>query len=398
MAKPVTELALRRRKPPRYRVPFPDGAVPGLRWRHNLDGTFTADLRPRIDGRQVPIIVGRYPQVGLAEVRKRAWQIKEDLCQGIDPRRRNPEPERHTVRLVTAKFVEKRIKPRARRWREVEAMLERDVIAAWGHRPIRSIAKRDVRDLLEAVVERGAPVVANRVHALIRQLFEWAIREDYVAINPAAGVDRPFKEQPRQRSLTENEIRLVWRAFEDMGAPYGKLGMLLLLLGARRGEVAGMRWSQLGLERGLWRLPSTSTKTSVERMVPLVPTVVEILASIPRIDGRDPVFPASRGDNTIGGFSQALRALHRSSGTTGWHWHDLRRTVRTNLARLGVPQHIGERVLGHASGGESAISRVYNTYRYEAEVREAMQLWASELDRIVTRGEPKVVAIAGARA
>jgi Arm DNA-binding domain len=199
MVKPVTELGLRRRKRAKTdREPFADGVVPDLRWRHNKNGTYTVDLRPRIDGQQVMIIVGHYPQVGLAELRKRAWQIKEDLRQGIDPRRRDPEPERHTVRTVAAKFVEKRVKPRAQRWRDVEAMLQHDAVATWGDAPIQSITERHALDLIEQI-ERRAPVVANSNVRLLKSLGAWAVKSKYLQVNPFADLEQTYKEQPRQR-------------------------------------------------------------------------------------------------------------------------------------------------------------------------------------------------------
>jgi integrase len=399
MSTKISELTLRRLKPPKAgrRLLGPDGVVPGMRWRHNQDGTFTADLRPRIDGRQVPIIVGHHPQVGLAEIRKRAWQIKEELRQGIDPRHRELEPKRYTVTEVVEKFIERKIKP-AKRWREVEAMLQRDLVAAWGDRPIASITERHALDLIEEI-ERRAPVVANRNVRLLKRLGAWAVKAKYLQANSFADLERVHKEQPRQRWLTEDEIGKVWPAFEQMGYPFGTIGQLLLLLGARRGEVASMKWAQLDLQRGLWRLPPMATKTNAEHLVPLPPLAVEILRQIPRIDGSPLVFPAGRigSDRPVSGFSKTLRTAHRLSNTGDWTWHDLRRTVRTHLARLGVPQHIGERVLGHATGGESQIAQVYNRYRYEAEVRRALELWANELERIVTGGETKIVTLAGAR-
>lgn len=300
---------------------------------------------------------------------------------------------------VVAIFVEKRIKPKARRWRDVEAMLRRDIVRCWGDRQIASITERDCLDLLEEIEERGSPVVANRNVRLLRSLFTWAVKARYIETSPANDLEKPHEEKPRQRALSEDEIRVVWAAFTTMGYPFGVLGQLLLMLGQRRGEIAAMSWSQLDLDRGVWRLPARITKTEVEHMLPLVPIVTDLLRNVPQIDGHDLLFPANRdgSGNPVSGFSKALVTARRLSGVPDFTWHDLRRSCRTHLARLGVPMHIGERILNHSNGGEHPVARVYNVHKYEREMRDALMVWAADLERIVA-GEPAdIVALSGDR-
>jgi integrase len=119
--------------------------------------------------------------------------------------------------------------------------------------------------------------------------------------------------------------------------------------------------------------------------------MLEILEAVPRVDGEALVFPSSRPGRPISSFSTALRRVHAASGTSGWAWHDLRRSVRTSMARLGVLPHVAERVLGHSFG--SKVERTYDLHRYLPEVRQALLLWNSDLERIVGGGAPKVVSI-----
>ena len=116
-----------------------------------------------------------------------------------------------------------------------------------------------------------------------------------------------------------------------------------------------MAQSQLDLERGLWRLPPASTKSGVEHLVPLPAAAVGIIRTLPRLDGCDLLFPANRAGsvNVVSGFSKALATARRLSGVPDFTLHDLRRTMRSNLARLGVPQHVGERILCHGDGAEN---------------------------------------------
>jgi integrase len=238
-------------------------------------------------------------------------------------------------------------------------------------------------------------VVANRVLSHLRGLLRWAVRNDYLATNPALDIDRPHDEQPRQRALSDVEIRAVWRAFDAIGYPFGVLGKLLVLTGQRRGEWAGASWSEVDAARQVWSLPAGRSKSGAAHVLPLTPEVVAILEAIPRIDGADLIFPSARpgSDRPISGFSKALRTAHRLSDTAAWTWHDLRRTCRTGFARLGVTAAVGERILNHSDGTRSPIAAVYDVHGYQGEMRAALALWAAEVDRIVA-GEPaKVVAL-----
>jgi integrase len=189
----------------------------------------------------------------------------------------------------------------------------------------------------------------------------------------------------------------VWQAFDQMAYPFGTLGQLLLLTGQRRGEWAGASWSELDVERATWSLPASRSKTGAAQLLPLVPHVLAILETIPRIDGSTLLFPSGRAGsaNPISGFSKALATAQKLSGTSDWVWHDLRRTCRTGFARLGVTAAVGERVLNHSDGTRSRIAAVYDQYGYQSEMRRALELWSGEVERVVA-GEPaKVVPLHG---
>jgi integrase len=389
-------------RPKTGRLEWADTLLPGLSLRVTPEGTRTFALRYRRPGdrKQRRLTIGRYDpeQFTLATARARAREVLKLVDVGLDPvatKLEQPVPDRATVAEVVAKFIEKRVKPKGRRWRDVEAMLRRDVVRCWSHRPVASITERDCLYLIQEIEERGSPVVANRNVRLLRSLFAWAVKAKYIETSPATDLEKPHDEKPRQRALSEDEIRRVWVAFINIGYPFGVLGRLLLMLGQRRGETAAMAWSQLDLNRAVWRLPATVTKTELEHLLPLAPAVLYLLRSVPQIDGHDLLFPANRAgsSNPLSGFSKALATARRLSGVPDFTLHDLRRSCRTHMARLGVPMHIGERILNHSNGGEDAVARVYNVYKYEREMREAMMIWATELDRIVAGEPPKIVAL-----
>jgi integrase len=391
----LTQLAVDKLKPrPGRRYELPDGpaGVPGFALRVSERGVKTFAIRYRTGGKQRRLTLGSAAILSLAEARQRARDALALVERGEDPAEGQREQEANSVAAVAAEYVARHARPKMKRWRAVELMLQRDVVPAWRDRPLASIAKRDVIRLVDGIVDRGAPVSANRTLSLVKRLFSWAIARGIVETNPAAGVAKPHRERPRARTLSEDEIRRVWAALVEMGWPFGDIGRLLLLTAQRRSEVAGMRWDQVDFERAVWTLPAASTKTEAEHIVPLAPPAVEILRQVPRIGGSALVFPSARATSTkpVSGFAKPLAAAQRLSGTRAWTWHDCRRTVRSNMGRLGVQPHIGERVLNHAVGSD--VARVYDLHTYLPEVRAALLLWSAEIERIVAGAESKIVA------
>jgi integrase len=329
------------------------------------------------------VTIGKAAVLSLGEARARARKI-------VDEGPPEEAPRRDTVASAAEEYLARHVRRNLRSSAQTERRLKRDVLAAWGGRPIDSITQRDVVALVDAICDT-APVSANRTLQLTHRFFHWCAKRKIMKANPAAGVDLPHKEKSRERTLTEAELAAVWRALEALGWPWGDFGRLLLLSAARRAEWAEAVWSEVDLEHAIWRVPGARTKGGVEHLLPLTPPMLAIIEAVPRVDGEALVFPSSRPGRPISAFSRALRRVHATSGTGGWTWHDLRRTVRTSLGRLGVLPHVAERVLGHSFG--SKVERTYDLHRYLPEVRQALLLWSADLERIVGGGAPKVVSI-----
>jgi integrase len=374
---------------PKRTIERPDHLWPALRLVVQPTGSRSFAVRTRIHGRTVKITLDkRAIGTDLVKARDAARDLLAKIAAGRDPRaERTERKERGTVAEVTADYVERHLKRNTRRWRDAEQMLKRDVLPQWGTRPMASITRRDVLDLVDGVLDRGSPVSANRVLSRIKALFNWAIARSVVEHNPAFGIKEPHREQPREKTLSEAELRAIWGAFNAMGHPFGPLCKLLLLTAQRRGEVAAMRWDQLDFSDAVWRLEASDTKAARAHIVPLAPVAVELLRHLPRVDHSPLVFPSERlaSDRPVSGFSKALRTAQRISGVAAWTFHDLRRSVATGLARLGVAPHVTEKILNHSGGHSlSQLARVYNTYSYGKECRQALELWAAELERIVS--------------
>jgi integrase len=376
-----------------------DQALPAFGMRVTDSGVKSWFLMTRINGKLARLTLGRYPALKLAKARQKARDQLKEIGEGKDPRAAKPAPRRpDTVRNVVDEFLKRHAKVNNRSWPEAERIFNFDIIPAWGARDIRSISRRDVLELLDKIVDRGSPIMANRTLAHVRKLFNWSIARDLIDVSPCAKVAPPGKAIDRDRVLSDDEIAAVWQAAGRLGHPFATFVRVLLLTAQRREEVASMRRDQLDLDAALWTMPREATKSDRVHEVPLSPVVVDMLSAMPTLvirddAGRDiesPFVFTTTGRSPVSGFSKMKTALDAASGVTGWRLHDLRRTAATGMARLGTAPHVVEKVLAHSSGIISGVAAVYNRAGYDAEKRAALDAWARRVDAIV-HGEPENV-------
>jgi integrase len=288
------------------------------------------------------------------------------------------------------------------------------IVDKWGHRPITEITRAEVIALLDDIVDRGAPVAANRTLAALRKLFNWAIERDILETSPTDRVKPPAAEKSRDRVLSDSELKALWHASEALGWPFGPMVQLLILTGQRREEVASMAWSEIDVDRGEWVLPRGRVKNDKAHVVPLGALAIAILHTVPRIAGADLVFTTT-GTTPISGFSRAKSALDQkmpallhtpSSSRTEeaavlepWRLHDIRRTVASGMARLGLDLAVIEKVLNHSSGTFAGIVGVYQRYEFAEEKRRALEAWGSFVASLVAE-EPasNIVSLVKVRA
>jgi integrase len=281
-------------------------------------------------------------------------------------------------------------------------------LPAWKDRSVRALTRRDVRALVEPIADRGAPVMANRVLAVVRRMLNFGVRRDWVEANPASLIDKPGRENSRDRVLSDDELRGLWTLLERFPAKHekqapgrkratrdahGKLfcpispalaavQKVRLLTAQRGGEVVAMRWQDLDFRTpAWWTVPGELAKNGRPHRVPLTAEVVKIIKAQcadgePEPDGH--VF-AHFSDSVADRAKKAGAALSRVLGFQ-FRSHDLRRTAATRMAEAGVPrQHISA-VLNHVEAGPTA-TRVYDRYSYDAEKRSALETWVKELAR-----------------
>ena len=278
--------------------------------------------------------------------------------------------------------------------------------------PIDKIERKHVAARLSEIAAESGATAAARARAALSGMFNWAIREGLAAANPVSFTNRPDVPSARDRVLSGDEIAEVWRACRD--DDHGRIVKLLILTGARRTEVGGVRWDELDRDKALWMLPAERAKNGRAHAVPLAQLALYILDAVPRREDRDMLF--GDGAGSFSGWSKAKAALDKriaasrlavtSSGKLQpraepmrpWTTHDLRRSVATHMAELGVLPHVIEAALNHVSGHKAGVAGIYNRSTYEREVKAALTLWADHVGALVEDRERKVIALEAARA
>ena len=422
MAKDLTIKALENLKPGVARREVPDGHTRGLFYVLQPTGAASWAYRYRFAGKPKKLTIGAFPAIDLKAARELASDAAKAIARGDDPAatkqaakitaREATHETRDLVEKVVETFIERYAKEHTRSWRETERMLKKEIVEPWKGRRLSNIGKADVHDLLDKIIDRGAPISANRILAALRRMCSWSVERDIIKVSPCDGVKAPSAAVSRDRVLSDDELRIVWGAFEKTGWPFGPLARLLVLTGARLREVAEMRWSEVDHAAKTWTIPKERAKNGVAHEIPLSGAALQILESLPRIDGGKgaPGFVfTTTGRTPVSGFSRAkeqfdvaiLDATRAAKITELEHWtlHDLRRTGASGMAGLGIAPHVVEAVLNHRSGTIRGVAAVYNRYSYGAEKRAALEAWSRYVETLVS-GKPagNVVELGKARA
>jgi integrase len=317
---------------------------------------------------------------------------RHELDQGSDPApQRLPfaaYSDTEAIEAAVAAFLElyayKKTRPRTAEL--YDHVLNDLVLPAWRGRSVQDVRRRDVIALVERIAT-DRPVLANRTVAVVHKFFAWMLSRDMIAASPVVGVERPHKEVPRQRTLTDAELVALWRACEGEG-PYGAAVRLLILTGARRNEVGQMAWDELNLSHRVWLLPADRSKNKRSHTVPLSRQACVILDNQPRFVGCNYIF-SMHGRGPIGDWDGAKKRISAKAGIDAktWGLHDVRRTMASGLQAMGVSVAVIEKALNHASGTFRGIVGVYQLHEYEDEIQTALQRWADHVERLVT-GKP----------
>jgi integrase len=346
--------------------------------------------------------LGNYPAISLAEAREKHGKALAAREKGLSPADAELEAKREareapTVAQLADYYIEQYAKRQKKSWQEDERQLRKDVIPHLGHLKARSVRRRDIIDLVEGIADRGAPVMANRTVAVISRMFNFAVEREIVEATPAAGIKRVHKEQGRQRVLSEEEIRLFWTNLPTTQMTEGvRLALqVMLVTGQRRSEVASATWGEFDLPARWWTIPAVHAKNGLAHRVPLSDPALGLLARVKALSGDSAyLFPSPRGKGpiTVRALTRAVDRNIEALGIDDFTPHDLRRTVASHMAGLGIPRLVISKILNHM---ESGITAVYDRHSYDAEKRQALDKWARRLDAILTGRVAEVVQLTG---
>ena len=374
-----------------------DDGQPGLFLRVSANGGRSYLAQYTVDGikRRVPL-----GALTLALARSAAAAVLGEVAQGRDPAgdRKAKALEAKTkaahVALTLGVLVDQ--------WAALSLADARPSYAAEAPRAIRrafakqlplpaaDLTRADVVRVLDAIAG-DHPAMARSVAAYSRACYGWALKRGTLATSPFVNLDLPATVK-RDRVLSDAELRSIWQATAKPRS-FNLIVRLLMLTGQREGEVAGMAWGELSDDLSTWTIPASRAKNGKASVVPLSAQARAIVAGVTRYAGNRLVFPGEAG--VFSGWAKAKERLDRDSGVADWRVHDLRRTVATNLQKLGVRLEVTEAVLNHIGGSRSGIVGVYQLHDWADEKRAALAAWGERVQAIVEGREPagNVVAL-----
>lgn len=427
MRKALTDTFLRALKAPaKGRLEYADSSCRGLEFRITQAGARSWSYRYRapITGKLSRATIGPYPTISLADARMRADELRKGVAGGENPsetkRRAKREAPGRTFKALSDRYMKecarrpygKRLQAK-RSADQDERNLNLHVLPKWRDRDYAAIRRADVIELVEGLIGAGKETLANRVQSLISGVFSFAVDSDLIDANPCTRLKKRGRERVGDRVLTDPEIRLFWRKVvqEPISPGTGEALRLQLLIGARPGEIAGIRRSEIEYldqpGKAVWTVPGERTKNKLPHMVPLEPAALEVINTrIAKIEdarqqagaGRKndfPIFPArNKPDKSMTAHALA-RAMSRLAEKLAGSWagvkswkasrptpHDLRRTFRTRLPQIGVPADIRDRLMNHIP--TDVGSKHYDRYQYLDEKRAALLSWQQALSTILT--------------
>lgn len=387
------------------RVEVRDLGCPGLVLRLTSSGAASWSARGLMpDGRHGRVTLGTYPEVGLAAARKRARATTAAVQGGADPlaEKRAEAEAKRSAPTVAARWEEwatmaARTAMKGRGWSDSHAgrvawTLERVVKPELGDRPLAETTREDWIALVAAQHKKG-PAAAALFLRVASAFLNHAEAAGWIAtpLLPRKASKLAPPVAPRERVLSDNELAAVWKAAETLSPKPRAFARLLILTAARRSEAADIALGEVDRDAALWTLPPARTKNRTGHAMPLCALALAELAAIwpndaGELDPGHKLLGRVHGSG-LSGFSKIKAALDKASGVAGWDWHDLLRTARTGMSRLGVPREAAEAALAHISGRGGLVG-VYDRHAFRDEALSALREWQAHVAALVTPREP----------
>jgi integrase len=381
----------------KHDVIYFDASLPGFGYRLRAGAggkvlrSWVAQYRRARGSRRITL--GAAAVLSAEQARKEAKKVLGRVAIGEDPQadrvERRDKDALSFQAVVAEHLAAKKLDVRARTHVELTRYLTGPRYFKPLHSmPVDKVTRKDVAAALVRI-SRESNSAAARARAALNGFFVWAMRMGMIEANPVIGTIEPKRAERRERVLTDTELAAIWRACDD--SDHGQIVKLLILTGCRRQEVGSMRWSELNADAGTWTIPAERAKNGRTHTLTLPPAAWAIINSVPRRVSRDYLFGMrSAGFRSWG---DGRDDLNEALGDTvaPFVLHDIRRSVATKLADIGVQPHVIEQILNHVSGHKAGIAGIYNRSSYEREVKAALALWADHVRVLAEGGERKVV-------
>lgn len=441
MNKTLTTAAVRAFKPGRHRREIPDAGCRGLYLVVEPTGRKSWAMRARRPDRRpgklrvgtVDVAEGHVadPIIGghltLSSARKLVGSLQNELAAGKDVFAEHKEDRRRIKAKIDAasaaafpvmarEFVERHLRGRKNTrtaWKVasvlgldygtshlcdvVPTVIPNSLCDRWASTAVGDITKTDIRTAVEEALVTGIPGRAPRkpgpsssrereMSGALGGMFDWLLRHrSAIDVDPTAALPGAQSSAERDRVLTDDEMRAVWNACDDLNPAFAGVIRVMMLTGQRRGEVEGMRWSELSDDGKTWTIPGTRTKNKQTHVVPLSPAVRELIDHGGGPENGGGFVFSINGRTHVSGFGKVKDRIDAVVQLKEpWRFHDIRRTVATGLQKLGVQLPVTETILNHVSGSRSGIVGLYQRHDYADEKRAALHRWAIHLDAIIT--------------
>jgi len=373
---------------------YPDSdpriGVPGFCLRVRKGGSRTFIIQWRQGQFQRRATIGKVGVLSLDEARKAARKALVGIDEGNDPlavRAKSRADGKLIFETVAREYLDIRAEDMKPGSLDQCTRHLLKYFRALHRLAIGKIDRATIAVELRAIAKKSGPVQADRARSTLSAMFGWCVGEGILEANPVVGTNKQSNTKSRERVLTDDELVAVWTSAPD--TEFGCIVKLLMLTGQRRDEIAALRRAEI--EGGVLALPAARTKNSRAHDVPLSPQARALLNDQPESAGREYVFGNGRGG--FSGFSSAKRRLDEASGVADWTLHDLRRTMATRMADLGVQPHVIEAILNHVSGHKAGVAGIYNRSTYATEKRAALEQWGAHVERLLAVAEQSNVTV-----
>jgi integrase len=375
--------------------PYWDSELKGFGLRLHVDANNkllrSFVIQYRFGNRQRKINLGDAAKITVKQARDKAKEHFAQITLGVDPAEVKEEQRRASAALRFDNAVSQYLDQQEKRLRLASFkncklyLTGSQYFANLHGMPVNEITRSHVSTAIDKIASRGTTVTASRCRAWLSGFFVWCLERGHADSNPVIDSATVKASPPRDRVLSDDELRAVWNACGDDS--FGKIVRLLILTGCRRQEIGGLRWSEIDLDNGTLTIPGSRTKNKRAHTLPITEAMREIIESVPRQIDRDWLF-GERAE----GFTGWNSMLTFNSGVKDWTLHDLRRTVATGMANLDVDPHIVEAALNHASGHKAGVAGTYNRAKYVPQIARAFALWCDHVASVVDGRGRKVVS------